>query len=76
MKIGDFTFDAVKDALTDFTFRVATALPKISHSHIDAVRFEGGFLNGVRVPFSPHLNCLIGIQGSGKSLGIRRKACR
>jgi hypothetical protein len=33
----------------------------------DAVRFEGGMLAGVRVPFSPHLNCLIGIQGSGKS---------
>jgi chromosome segregation protein len=67
LKIGDFGFDAVKYALMDFEFRVATSVPKIGHSHIDAVRFEGGLLNGVRVPFSPHLNCLIGIQGSGKS---------
>ena len=67
LKIGEFSFDAVKYALMDFEFRVAKSVPKVAHSHIDAVRFEGGLLNGVRVPFSPHLNCLIGIQGSGKS---------
>ncbi len=67
LKIGEFSFHAVKYALIDFEFRVSTSIPKIRHSHIDAVRFEGGLLNGVRVPFSPHLNCLIGIQGSGKS---------
>lgn len=67
LKVGDFTFDALKYALIDFDFRAASAVPKVAHSHIDAIRFEGGFLNGVRVPFSPHLNCLIGIQGSGKS---------
>jgi predicted ATPase len=67
LKLGDFGFDAVKYALTDFEFRVAAAIPKVAYAHIDAVRFEGGFLNGVRIPFSPHLNCLIGIQGSGKS---------
>lgn len=67
MKIGDFGFDAVKFALKDFPFRLKTELPKISHSHVNAVRFEGGLLDGIRVPFSPHMNCLIGIQGSGKS---------
>jgi chromosome segregation protein len=67
LKIGEFSFDAVKYALMDFEFRVAKFVPKVAHSHIDAVRFDGGLLNGVRVPFSPHLNCLIGIQGSGKS---------
>ena len=67
LKLGDFTFDAVKFALTDFQFRVAKELPKPRHSRIDAVRFEGGLLDGIRVPFSPHMNCLIGIQGSGKS---------
>lgn len=69
IKIGDFSFDAVKYALTDHAFRVSTEknLPKVAHSHVNAVRFEGGLLNGVRVPFSPNLNCLIGIQGSGKS---------
>jgi chromosome segregation protein len=67
LKIGEFSFDAVKYALTDFQFRLSPTIPKVAHSHIDAVRFEGGLLDGVRVPFSPHLNCLIGIQGSGKS---------
>jgi chromosome segregation protein len=67
LKLGDFNFDAVKYALTDFEHRVAATIPKVAHAHIDAVRFEGGYLNGVRIPFSPHLNCLIGIQGSGKS---------
>jgi chromosome segregation protein len=67
LKIGDLTFGAVKFALTDFEFRVAKTPPKVAHSHLDAVRFEGGMLDGGRVAFSPHLNCLIGIQGSGKS---------
>lgn len=67
LKIGDFGFDAVKFALTDHPFRVASERPKLIHSHVNAVRFEGGLLDGIRVPFSPHMNCLIGIQGSGKS---------
>lgn len=67
LKIGDFTFDAVKFALTDFPFRVATEPPNVAHSYVSAIRFEGELMNGIRVPFSPHMNCLIGIQGSGKS---------
>jgi predicted ATPase/cell division protein ZapA (FtsZ GTPase activity inhibitor) len=67
VKIGDLGFDAVKFALTDHGFRVAREAPTVEHSHINAIRFEGGLLNGKRVTFSPHLNCLIGIQGSGKS---------
>lgn len=67
LKVGDFTFDAVKFALTDFPFRVATEPPKVVHSYVSAIRFEGGLMNGIRVPFSPQMNCLIGIQGSGKS---------
>lgn len=68
LKIGDFSFDAVKYALTDSSFRVSPKkAPVAKHSHINAIRFEGGFFDGKRVTFSPHLNCLIGIQGSGKS---------
>ena len=61
LKIGEHSFDAVKYALSDAEFRVATSVPKTAHSHVNAVRFEGGLLNGVRIPFSPQLNCLIGI---------------
>jgi chromosome segregation protein len=67
LQIGDLSFSAVKYALTDFAFRVGEVPATVQHSHVDAVRFEGGLLDGIRVPFSPHLNCLIGIQGSGKS---------
>jgi chromosome segregation protein len=67
LKIGDPGFDAVKFALKDYPFRVTTERPKIQHSHVNAVRFEGGLLDGIRVPLSPEMNCLIGIQGSGKS---------
>lgn len=67
IKVGDLGFDAVKFALTDHEFRVAREAPTVEHSHVNAIRFEGGLLDGKRVTFSPHLNCLIGIQGSGKS---------
>ena len=67
LKLGDISFDAIKFALTDHKFRLSTKVPVVRHSHINAIRFEGGLLDGKRVSFSPHLNCLIGIQGSGKS---------
>ena len=68
LQIGDFNFDAVRYALTDYPFRTSQIkAPDVKHSHVDAIRFEGGLFDGKRVTFSPHLNCLIGIQGSGKS---------
>ena len=67
LKIGDTTFESVRYALSDSLYRVSKEVPTIQHSHIIAVRFEGGLLDTVRIPFSPHLNCLIGIRGSGKS---------
>lgn len=68
VQIGDFNFDAVRYALTDHLFRTSLkTTPDVKHAHVDAIRFEGGLFQGKRVTFSPHLNCLIGIQGSGKS---------
>jgi chromosome segregation protein len=68
LQIGDFSFDAVRYALTDHPFRTSqNKAPDVKHSHVNAIRFEGGLFDGKRVTFSPHLNCLIGIQGSGKS---------
>jgi chromosome segregation ATPase len=68
LQIGDFNFDAVRYALTDHPYRISQKkAPDVKHSHVDAIRFEGGLFDGKRVTFSPHLNCLIGIQGSGKS---------
>ena len=67
LKIGALTFDAVRYALADHEYRVSHEPPGIQHSHIRAVRFEGGLLDGRRLAFSSALNCLIGIRGSGKS---------
>ncbi|MDR1559061.1 MAG: hypothetical protein LBS84_05045, partial [Clostridiales bacterium] len=67
LKLGAFTFEAVKFALLDHENRLSEKLPKISHSHIRSVDFTGGILDGKSISFSPELNTLIGIRGSGKS---------
>ena len=67
LKIGAFSFDAVKFALTDHAHRVAGSVLNHSHSHIKSIHFEGGTLSGKTIYFSPELNTLIGIRGSGKS---------
>ena len=67
LKIGDFTFEAVKYALLDHENRIA-AKPKTSkHSHIRSISFDGGVLKGKAIHLSAELNTLIGIRGSGKS---------
>ncbi|CAD5361029.1 TrlF family AAA-like ATPase [Citrobacter freundii] len=68
LKIGDFSFQAVKFALQEKQSRIKTELPSLKHSHITKVTFEGsGVLGGTEIHFSPELNTLIGIRGSGKS---------
>lgn len=67
LKLGAFTFEAVKFALFDYTNRVASELPQRAHSFIKEVSFEGAKLEGTKLRFSPELNTYIGIRGSGKS---------
>lgn len=67
LKIGAFTFEAVKFALIDHANRVAPKPPRIEHSHITRIAFEGDKLNGRVINLSPELNTFIGIRGSGKS---------
>lgn len=67
LKIGDFTFEAVKYALLDYKNRVSAKPQKHESSHVISVAFEGGVLGGKTIHFSPGLNTLIGIRGSGKS---------
>jgi len=67
-KIGDFNFEALKYALTDFKNRiVAKEKPQTKNSYIKSIAFEGGLLDGKKIDFSPELNNIIGIRGSGKS---------
>jgi len=67
LKLGELSFDAVKFALADPASRVAIAVPKRTASHIRSIHFEGGILSDQTLHFSPELNTLIGIRGSGKS---------
>lgn len=67
VKLGAFSFDAVKYALVDKENRITAAPKKHTHSHIRNIRFTGGTLSGQELHFSPELNTLIGIRGSGKS---------
>ncbi|WP_347985722.1 TrlF family AAA-like ATPase [Methylomonas sp. AM2-LC] len=68
LKLGDFSLAAVKFALRDYPNRVANSLRKYKHSYIKKISFEGaGALGGTEICFSPELNILIGIRGSGKS---------
>jgi predicted ATPase len=67
LKIGDFSFGAVKYALLDHVNRVTAEPQKHKHSHILSVSFDGGILDGKTIHLSPELNTLIGIRGSGKS---------
>jgi predicted ATPase len=67
LKIGAFTFEAVKFALVDHRNRLATAMPTPQHSYLRRIAFEGDKLNGRVIALSPELNTLIGIRGSGKS---------
>lgn len=67
IKVGNFTFDAVKYALLDHKSRQSSGYRKVSHGYIEKMHFIGGKFDGTEFNFSPELNTLIGIRGSGKS---------
>lgn len=67
IKVGSFSYAAVSFALQDPVGRVRAEVPGGRHSHIVSVKYEGGILNGITIPFSDGMNALIGIRGSGKS---------
>ena len=71
LKLGELSFEAVKFALFDHEHRVRSDLPETRQAVLlRQVRFDGGALDGIAVPFSPSLNCLIGPRGNGKSAVI------
>ncbi|MEN6618289.1 MAG: TrlF family AAA-like ATPase [Rikenellaceae bacterium] len=68
LKVGDLNFEALQYALIDHKNRLHPKdKPGIHNSYIKSISFQGGLLNGKQVSFSPELNSLIGIRGSGKS---------
>lgn len=67
LKIGEYSYAAIKFALQDYKNRVAETLPEQKHGYIKSISFQGGKFDGQTIEFSSELNSLIGIRGSGKS---------
>lgn len=67
LKIGEFSYAAIKFALQDHKDRVCETVPHDKHGCIESISFQGGKFAGETITFSPELNTLIGIRGSGKS---------
>lgn len=67
VKLGDFNFNALKLALLEKENRISKMLPEHKATYIKSMEVIGGKLDGQKFDFSPSLNCLIGIRGSGKS---------
>lgn len=68
IKVGELSFEALKYALMDWENRVSNDIkPRIKNAYIKSISFEGGLLDNNQINFSPELNTLIGIRGSGKS---------
>ena len=67
IKIGDFSYEALKYALVDCENRVFENVESIHHGYIRDIHFDGGRLKDQTISLSPQMNTLIGIRGSGKS---------
>jgi len=73
LRLDELNFVAVRNALAhypDARCRLEVELPP-AYSQLVSARFEGGFLDGVSIDFSPNLTCIIGGRGSGKSTALR-----
>ena len=67
LKIGEYSYAAIKFALQDHRDRVSENVPDNKHGFIESISFQGGKFDGQTIMFSCELNTLIGIRGSGKS---------
>lgn len=67
LKIGEYSYAAIKFALQDHRDRVSENIPDSKRGFIESISFQGGKFDGQTIMFSRELNTLIGIRGSGKS---------
>jgi energy-coupling factor transporter ATP-binding protein EcfA2 len=69
IKMSEISLRALRLAFLDHSSRVKLASddPLAEHARLVAVRWEGGFLDGLSISLSEDLNVLIGGPGSGKS---------
>lgn len=69
VKMSKPCFSSFKLAFSDSESRVRlnSDIKEKYYSRIESVRFVGGFLDGIAISYSEHLNALIGGRGTGKS---------
>lgn len=69
VKMSKPCFSSFKHAFSDSESRVRlnSDIKEKYYSRIESVRFVGGFLDGIHINYSEHLNALIGGRGTGKS---------
>lgn len=67
LKLGAFSFEAVKFALVHQEERVRDALPATQSLYLREIEVERSGEGVLRIPLSPDMNTLIGVRGSGKS---------
>ena len=67
LKVGEYSYSAIKFALQDYKDRVSENIPDNKHGFIESISFQGGKFDGQTIMLSRELNTLIGIRGSGKS---------
>ena len=68
IKIGDFSFKTIKNALADFENRISDKeINTEKHGYIESLNIEGGKFDNKTFYFAKELNNVIGIRGSGKS---------
>jgi predicted kinase len=72
IKMSEISLRALRLAFLDHESRIKLASdePHGEHARLVAVRWEGGFLDGLSISLSEDLNVLIGGPGSGKSTVI------
>lgn len=62
------SFESFLTAFKDPDSRIRLGLPPAAHySRVESLRFHGGFLDGIDIELSAHLNAVIGGRGTGKS---------
>ncbi len=72
LRLDDPNFAALRNAIQlnpKARCKAEAILPAV-YPRIVSAKFEGGFLDGVSMDFTPNLNCLIGGRGSGKSTAL------
>ena len=68
IKMTQPSFESFVTAFKDPDSRIRLgALPEAHYSRLENLRFRGGYLDGIGIQLSPHLNAVIGGRGTGKS---------